>query len=213
VTDPSASDWQRALEKVRVPRPEAARWSPAMAKEWAPSLFSRGMDDVLDLLPQVLHECANFTMLEERLNYSSAERLMAVWPSRFPTAEKAKPYVGNPQGLAELVYGGRMGNSRPGWGWLFRGQGPIMFTGYDTFRLLEDLSDAPDTFPYQDFTVQPWLVLQPHIGLGATRLWWERRIPDGCLSDQVLIRRRVNGGKVGLDHCVELAQACRRAFA
>lgn len=209
----SVAEWQRVLEAVRVPAKVAAKVAPAAAEQWNPELFSRGMDDVLDLVPQVLHECQRFTMLEERLSYDSAERLMAVWPSRFPTLAKAQPYIRNPQQLAELVYGGRMGNTRPGMAWLYRGQGPIMFTGFDTYRLLEQLSDKPDTFPYQDFTVQPWLVCGWHIGLGATRLWWEHRIPDGCLSDQVLIRRRVNGGKVGLDHCIELAQACRRAFS
>ena len=43
------------------------------------------------------------------LNYT-AERLVQVWPSRFPTAASAAPYAHNPKALADIVYGGRGGN-------------------------------------------------------------------------------------------------------
>jgi putative chitinase len=203
------NDWRLALYDSGVRAPTAARFAPAMAREFDPSLFSQGMDDVLDLLPQVLHETAMLERLEENLSYS-AKRLVAVWPSRFPDELAAARYAYNPQALAEVVYGGRMGNTKPGWAWLYRGQGP-MFTGRDAYELLEKLSEERGL--YQDFTVQPWLVQEPAFGLHATRLWWEHRIPDGMLSDQVQIRRRVNGGRIGLEHCMQLADSCRRAFA
>jgi putative chitinase len=168
------------------------------------------MDDVLALLPQVLHETQKLTLLEENLNYSTA-RLCAVWPSRFPDTLSASRYAYNAQALAERVYGGRMGNVKPGWAWLYRGMGLLMHTGRDAYELLEQLGE--EFGGYQDFTVQPWLVCQPHFGAVAARLWWEGRIPDGLLSDQVKVRRRVNGGAIGLDHCLQLAADCRRAFA
>ncbi len=46
------------------------------------------------------------------LNYS-AERLMAVWPGRFPTIAAARACAGRPKALASLVYASRMGNGGP----------------------------------------------------------------------------------------------------
>ena len=52
------------------------------------------------------HESGNFTKLEENLNYA-ADRLMKIWPKRFPTLESAQPYHRNPRKIANKVYGGR----------------------------------------------------------------------------------------------------------
>ncbi|NBU23884.1 MAG: glycoside hydrolase family 19 protein, partial [Actinobacteria bacterium] len=48
------------------------------------------------------HECGNFRILEENLNYA-AERLMKIWPKRFPTLESAQPYHRNPRKIANKV--------------------------------------------------------------------------------------------------------------
>lgn len=70
--------------------------------------------------------------MEENLNYSAA-RLQAVWPKRFPTEKDAAPFAHNPEALANKVYAGRMGNTQPGDGFLFRGGGFIMCTGRDMY--------------------------------------------------------------------------------
>lgn len=86
----------------------------------------------------------------EILNYTSAARIRAVWPSRFPTEASAAPYVRNPRGLANKVYNGRMGN-RAGSddGWLFRGRGLPHLTGRDNYvrasnKTGTDLVSSPD---------------------------------------------------------------------
>jgi predicted chitinase len=85
-------------------------------------------------LGQIGNECGRLTIREENMNYTSASRLRAVWPSRFPTLEAAEPFVRNPQGLAEKVYGGRLGNDRPGDGYRYRGRGLVQITGRGSYR-------------------------------------------------------------------------------
>lgn len=70
-----------------------------------------------------------FGPVEENLNYTSTARIQKVWPSRFPTLASAEPYVRNPQKLANLVYGGRLGNTGPNDGWTYRGRGLAQITG------------------------------------------------------------------------------------
>ena len=201
----SAADWQTALVGMGVKPVIALDWRDAFADEVQPEKFSRGMDDVLDWLPQILHECGLLTQLEEKLSYS-AERLMAVWPSRFKSLAVASMYAGQPEKLANLVYGGRMGNVKPNDGWDYRGRCPIMLTGLDGYLHVGKLMG-------QDLDVSPHLILQKRYGLEAAIAWWEDRIPDSMLSDQVKLRKRVNGGTHGLEHCQALALTCRRVFA
>ena len=84
-------------------------------------------------LAQVSVETFGLTRLVESLDYS-AERLLAVWPTRFPTLADAEVFAGSPQRLAEKVYGGRLGNVHPGDGARYIGRGGLMRTGLDGYR-------------------------------------------------------------------------------
>lgn len=84
-------------------------------------------------LAQVIHESAAFKRKEENLNYTG-KRLHEVWPHRFPNIDFARKYAGNPEALANYVYGGRMGNNIKGEGWLFRGSGFIQITGRELYQ-------------------------------------------------------------------------------
>jgi putative chitinase len=100
------------------------------------------------ILATAQHE-SNFRPITENLTYTSAARLMQVWPSRFPTVESAKPYVKSAQKLANLVYGGRMGNDEKNDGWTYRGRGFVQLTGYANYEKFnkligESLSAHPD---------------------------------------------------------------------
>ena len=80
------------------------------------------------------HECGNFRILEENLNYKAAT-LMKLWPRRFPTLEKANEYSGNAKKIANSVYSLRMGNrdEASGDGYRFRGRGCIQLTGHSNY--------------------------------------------------------------------------------
>src|SRR4030042_901395 len=55
------------------------------------------------------HECGNFKVLQENLNYRAAT-LMKLWPKRFPTQEVANQYGGDPKKISKMVYSSRLGN-------------------------------------------------------------------------------------------------------
>jgi putative chitinase len=203
----TATEWEGILRQLGVKPVVALDWRDAFADEVQPEKFSAGEADIVDWLPQILHECVMLTVLEERLSYS-ADRLMKVWPSRFGTYDRASLYANKPHNLAEHVYGGRMGNGPQGSGdgWRYRGRGPIQLTGRDGYAHVGDLIG-------QDLTATPELMVQKRYGLEASIAWWEDRIPDSMLSDQVRLRKRVNGGTVGLEHVAGLAQLTREVFA
>lgn len=200
----SGDDWLRILTAMGVRPVTAPKWTTAFADEVQTSKFSAGEADLVDWLPQILHEFSMLERTEENLLYTTPERLCAVWPSRFKTLADAVPYVCAPQKLANLVYGGRMGNTEPGDGWLYRGR--PMLTGKGTYGRVGDLIG-------QDLLGMPHLIEQPHYALIAAIAWWEDAVPDAFLSDQSRIRRRVQGAQLGLEHCAALAQRAREVFA
>ncbi|MCJ2139669.1 peptidoglycan-binding protein [Methylobacterium sp. E-066] len=138
---------------------------------------------------QMATESGGFTRLEEDLFYS-AERLVAVWPKRFPTLAAAKPYARNPKALAEKVYGGRMGNVQPGDGWRYRGGGLMQNTGRANYRAA-------------GFEADPDRLRTPVGAVAAALTFWA---DNGCnaladADDVEALRRRINGGDNGLPEC------------
>jgi len=105
-----------------------------------------------------VEETGGLRALEEDLQDYSAARIHAVWPTRFRTVAAAVPYAHNGPALANAVYQGRMGNSGPNDGWLYRGQGLVQVTGKDEFELLEHLTGLPTV-------AQPALVASPAYAL------------------------------------------------
>lgn len=154
--------------------------SAQRAEEFAPALTAAlfrfeigGLKLIAAFLAQCLHESQGFAKLQEGLSYS-AERLMAVWPRRFPSIEIAEQYTRNPEKLANFIYRGRMGNSSPGDGWKFRARGPIGITGLDNYR------DAGEALGL-DLVASPDLLLQPMEGCLAAAWYFKRA---GCCLPQ-----------------------------
>ena len=197
-------NWQAILTSCGVAPARVRMWAPVFAAEVLPERFSLGAAEIDDWLGQILHESGMLGFLEESLSYSSADRIRAVWPTRFPTAESAQPFVRNPQALANRVYGGRMGNKDPGDGWRYRGRGLIMVTGRDNYTALGRVMGLP-------LADQPDLLLDAAIATRASIVWWERNVPDSAINNLLAVTRRVNGGTVGLDHRREVTQAADRA--
>ena len=205
-TEHDAADWLIILGACGVRLDTARDWSTVFADTIHADTFSQGAQDLQYFLGQILHESELLERLEENLNYEHPERIMAVWPTRFPTLTDARFYVNNPEALANKVYGGRMGNVKPGDGWRYRGRGFPGITGLDGYRALSDLVG-------QDFVDLPELLVQPHFALEAGIHWWENRIPDSFLGDTVKVTRRVNGGLIGLAARESITNLAGKALA
>lgn len=199
-----APEWYRILVTCQVKPTTAAIWSEIFAACVATDTFSAGDDDLRNFLAQTLHETMLLEKLEENLNYS-AERLMKVWPGRFPTLASARPYARNPEALANKVYGGRMGNVDPGDGWLYRGRGIPHVTGKTNYALVEKVSGLP-------VLKNPGLLSQPLPALQAGIAWWERSIPDAILGDPERVSEAVNGGRNGMDDRIALTDVATQAL-
>ena len=145
-------------------------------------------------IAQCGHECGNFRMLEENLNYR-AETLMKLWPKRFPTLEFANQYAKNPKKIANMVYANRMGNrdEASGDGYRFRGRGCIQLTGHANY-------DHAGQALGEDFVMQPELVATPmYAALSAGFFWNTHKL--NVLADNrdiKMMTKRINGGFIGL---------------
>jgi putative chitinase len=141
---------------------------------------------------QCAHESGNFKLLQENLNYS-AKALQATWPSRF-TSEKAAECERKPELIANVVYGGRMGNTEPGDGWKYHGRGLIQLTGKDNYVHFNRDTGV-------DCVNNPDLLCTPEFAALSAGWFWSthglNQIAD--TSDWVAITKKINGGTLGLD--------------
>jgi len=144
---------------------------------------------------QAGHECANFKILEENLNYR-AETLMRVWPKRFPTLEFAKQYERNPKKIANMVYANRMGNrdEASGDGYRFRGRGAFQTTGHSGYYHAGQALGV-------DFVMEPDLVATPqYAALTAGFFWNTHKLNQFAdARDYKGMTKKINGGFIGLD--------------
>jgi len=143
---------------------------------------------------QAGHECGNFRILEENLNYR-AETLMKVWPKRFPTLEFAKQYERNPKKIANSVYANRMGNrdEASGDGFRFRGRGAFQTTGHAGYYHAGQALG-------EDFVMNPDLVATPtYAALTAGFFWDTHKLNQYADSrDYKTMTKKINGGYIGL---------------
>lgn len=149
------------------------------------------LDRMAMFLTQFGHETGGLRDLTENLSYS-AERLMEVWPGRFPTLQKANVYARNPEALANYAYGGRMGNIQPNDGWVYRGRGAGL-TGRDAYRIVGGLVGLP-------LEREPDLAATPRGAfVSACGIWaWKTCNITADRADVPANTRRWNGGGIGL---------------
>ena len=146
-------------------------------------------------LSQCGHESGGFKVVNENLNYG-AKGLMTIFKKYFPEGTKAALYERKPEKIANLVYGGRMGNGpeATGDGYKFRGRGYIQLTGRDNYTAFSKAIN-------EDMTANPDLVASKYPLLSAA--WFFTRCLPKCTdaSDAAVtaVTKCVNGGTIGLE--------------
>ena len=171
-----------------------------------------GQKRIAAFIAQVGHESGQLTRLVENLNYS-ADGLANTWPNRYAEPDGKGGYVkvlvkdrqrnkpnalglslaGKPEQIANNVYAGRMGNTAPGDGWMYRGRGLIQLTGKTNYRLCGEALGL-------DLLAQPELLEKPqHACMAAAWFWGSNGLNSlADKGDLETITRRINGGLTGL---------------
>jgi putative chitinase len=146
------------------------------------------------------HECGNFKIMEENLNYRAATllKLFPKTPKRAWgfTPEEAAAYEKQPKRIANRIYSNRMGNrdEASGDGWRFRGSGFLQLTGHSNFYHAGQALGV-------DFVMEPELVRTPKYAAQTAGWFWQthklNQTADG--RDFVTMTKKINGGTIGLD--------------
>lgn len=152
------------------PRPNQSLIVAAEKLQWAAEKF--GIDTPLRVahwLGQLAQE-SKFEPIQENLRYTTPARLVQVFPSKFKTAAQAAPYCNNPEKLANLCYGTKLGNLgvESGDGWRFHGRGMIQLTGRDNYALYGKLIGY-------NLLVNPDLLLQYGISALVAGAYWQNK--------------------------------------
>lgn len=167
-------------------------------------------DRLAAFLATLAVESAELTRVSENMNYSTAQRIADVFPSRFPNAAKAAPYVGQPERLANVVYSNRMGNGpvESGDGWRFRGAGLIQTTGAINHEL------CAKHFQMTREQVGDWMRTPFGAARSAGYYWW--RNACNVLADQQqfeVLTRKINAAKQEMARRWAYLAVARRVLA
>lgn len=215
----TATGWSKVLRACKVASATADMWGQILSEEVRPGTFSKGDADVIDFLPNIIHESGGLTRMVENLNYSAdalikkfgIHRITPVQALQYGRIDTgARRQMADQQAIANTIYGGEwgrknLGNLYEGDGWRYRGRGVIQITGRANYDKVGDLIG-------QDLIGLPELLEQPRFALEACIAWWEDKIPDSMLGETSRIRERVNGGTNGLAEVRELTTAVRKAM-
>lgn len=148
-------------------------------------------------LAQTAHESGNFKHVRENLNYS-AEGLLKVFPKYF-SKETASFYARKPEAIANLVYGGRMGNGdkNSGDGWRYRGRGYLGLTGKSNYRAFGDFIGV-DLVKDPDLVATKYALTSAAWFFEMRKLW---KICDQGMHDEIIVKisKLINGGTIGLE--------------
>lgn len=163
-------------------------------------------DEYHEFIANCAHESGGFRIRKESLNYTRPERLIQVWPSRFTlTGETGKRdarlWVNKPVELANLVYGGRMGNIQTGDGAAFVGGGFSQITGRDAYTMFTRFVNSRDLTKRTIIEVAK-LVQETDLWAFDSALWFFCEYKNlEALATQDNFRelvKRWNGGSVGM---------------
>lgn len=153
--------------------------------------------ELANFMAQVSAESQGLTRLEEGLRYTQGTSQI---PVRYAHREgdqaleaaRSDALKGKPETLAELMYGGRMGNNERGDGYKYRGRGYMQLTGKDNY-------EAAGKALGFDLAKDPDLASDPGNASKIATWYWQNRVPERAYADVKATTLAINGGYNGLD--------------
>lgn len=149
--------------------------------------------ELANLMGQVSHESGGLTRLEESFRYSGGLKDVPVASARNSADGEAAHRAamqGDPKPLAELMYGGKMGNA-PGEGYTYRGRGYIQLTGHDNYEAMGKALGL-------DLVNHPELAAEPDVAARIAIKFWEDNVPANAREDVTMATHVINRGDKGL---------------
>ncbi|MGL5452749.1 MAG: glycoside hydrolase family 19 protein, partial [Aeromonas sp.] len=147
---------------------------------------------------QMDHESAGFSKLEEGFHYSTNAGLMGTsdFVNKKGVAAAQAARDKGPEAVAELMYGGRMGNDKPGDGYKYRGRGYTHLTGYKNYAAASQGTGL-------DLVSNPDLAAAPENAAKIATWYWKSRAGEGLRKkakkgDIRGVTEIFNGGENGL---------------
>lgn len=175
-----------------------------------------------EFIANLIHECMEFTRFEEGLNYQAVALTKVFGRHRISIDDcyrygRTAKQKANPQMIANIIYGGEwgrinLGNKQQGDGWFFRGSGAMQLTGRG---LITKFAAYYNTKFGTSFTPEQMAEqLRTNVVIGIHGACWffaiEKKLIDEAINDEVLeIRKRINGGVLGLQKIKEITEKAR----
>lgn len=156
----------------------------------------RSPKELANFMAQVTHESNGLNRLQESFRYTKGITQIpveAAWRQGAHALDAARKDAlrGQPEKLAELMYGGRNGNDEPGDGFRYHGRGYIPLTGRANYL-------AAGNALNMDLTTQPELAADPTHASKIAVWYWQNRVPEDARTDVRAATRAVNGKLNGL---------------
>lgn len=153
--------------------------------------------ELANFMAQVSAESGGLTRLDESFRYTRDNSQIPVkyahrQGEEVLTSARLEALNGKPEKLAELMYGGRMGNDQPGDGYTYRGRGYMQLTGKENYA-------AAGKALGLDLVKNPDLAAEPQNASKIATWYWENRVPAAAHEDVKKATLAINGGYNGLD--------------
>lgn len=161
-------------------------------------------------LSQIAHESNGLRTLSENLNYAAAALVILFGRHRITSAQaeqfgRTADHPADPEALANILYGGEwgrvnLGNTQPGDGYKFRGQGPKQITGRANAVATRDRLRVIHGTRVPDFEQHPEQFCTPEWGSWAAGDFWNSRNLNAPADrgDVEAVTKAINGGTIGL---------------
>lgn len=156
-------------------------------------------EDMAMFIAQIGHESGGFSRIIESFNYSKTglrdtfgKRLTEAQILKYGRKDNERIVPTDRQeAIANIVYGGRMGNTLPGDGWSYRGRGLMQLTGKNNYGQFSNSLEI-------DFIRNPAGVASDDNAVLSAGWFWYTNNCNGKKGDVLAVTKIINGGTNGL---------------